>query len=89
MADRSHKPGPIPTAPAIMTAPPEVPLLNEPYKKLLALFPGAKPMNMQPLQQGNRTVMPPPPAGTQQISLTAAAGQSMAQGPGQQGSRQQ
>ena len=88
MADRSHKPGPIPTSPAIMTAPPEMPLLIEPYKKLLALFPGAKLMNIPPQQQGNRSAMPPPSAGTQQTSLTAAAGQSMAQGLGQQGLRQ-
>ncbi|KAH0536158.1 hypothetical protein FGG08_006945 [Glutinoglossum americanum] len=88
MADRSHKPGPIPTFPAIMIAPTEMPSLSEPYRKLLALFPGAKPMNMPQQQQGQRLAMPPPSAATQQASLTSVMGQSTAQGVGQPGSRQ-
>ncbi|KAH0547952.1 hypothetical protein GP486_008307 [Trichoglossum hirsutum] len=89
MADRSHKPGPIPNFPAIMIAPPEMPSLNEPYRKLLALFPGAKPVNVSQ-QQGQRSAMPPPSAVMQQqTSLVAAIGQSTAHGVGQHGSRQQ
>ncbi|KAI9772794.1 MAG: hypothetical protein M1839_002295 [Geoglossum umbratile] len=88
MADRSHKPGPIPTSPVIMIAPPEMPSLNESYRKLLALFPGAKPMSMPSQQQGNRSAMLPPSAGTQQASPTAV-GQSTAHGAVQQGPRQQ
>ncbi|KAI9840186.1 MAG: hypothetical protein M1837_001858 [Sclerophora amabilis] len=42
IADRSHKPAAtIPASPAILVAPEKMPSLTEPYKRLLALFPGA------------------------------------------------
>lgn len=48
IADRHKKPGGVPPAPAIMTPPPSLPSLKEPYAKLAELFRGAMPAQQQP-----------------------------------------
>jgi len=52
IADRSHRPTPLPPSPAILVAPPELPNLVEPYKRLQSLFPGVKTINPPSLQPG-------------------------------------
>ena len=76
IADRSHKPASaIPSAPAIMDAPPQYPSFEELYAKLRELFPDAK------------SVTPQRPTPQQQKSARAAGGGMMPPGTMAQGTQ--
>ncbi|KAI9761823.1 MAG: hypothetical protein M4579_000762 [Chaenotheca gracillima] len=94
IADRSNKPAAaIPASPAILVAPEKTPHLAEPYKRLLALFPGAphahKPVTgaAKPASQSRSSapssqplpITPQPGRGNSESSATNPAGATLAE----------